>query len=57
MAEAAVRLPPRNPSAGPGGARRESIYEPPGPPSEALASYYVRHIVQRAIDRAFMLKG
>ncbi len=33
-----------------------SIYEPPGPVSEALASYYVRHIVQREIDRAFTLK-
>lgn len=31
------------------------IYQPPGPVSEALASYYVRHIVQRALDRAFTL--
>lgn len=37
--------------------RPESIYEPQGPVSEALASYYVRHLVQRAIDRAFMLAG
>jgi len=34
-----------------------SIYDPPGPVSEALASYYVRHVVQRALDRAFMLAG
>ncbi len=33
----------------------KGIYEPPGPVSEALASYYVRHIVQREIDRAFTL--
>ena len=39
----------------PPAARPESIYEPPGPLSEALASYYVRHIVQRALDRAFTL--
>ena len=31
------------------------IYQPPGPISEALASYYVRHIVQRELDRAFTL--
>lgn len=32
-----------------------TIYDPPGPPSEALASFYVRRLVQRAIDRAFRL--
>jgi len=31
------------------------IYQPPGPVSEALASYYVRHVVQSALDRAFTL--
>ena len=27
--------------------------DPPGPVTEAFASYYVRHLVQNAIDRAF----
>jgi len=31
------------------------MYDPPGPPREAFASYYVRHLVQRAIDHAFKL--
>lgn len=31
------------------------MYDPPGPISEALASYYVRHLVQQALDRAFTL--
>lgn len=31
------------------------LYDPPGPLSEALASCYVRRLVQQAIDRAFKL--
>ncbi|MBT5435520.1 MAG: hypothetical protein P8Q36_05525 [Alphaproteobacteria bacterium] len=31
------------------------VYDPPGPVNEAFASYYVRHVVQRAIDQAFKL--
>ena len=31
------------------------VYEPEGPASEALSSWYVRNLVQRAIDQAFRL--
>ncbi len=30
-----------------------SVYEPAGPASEALSSWYVRNLVQRTIDQAF----
>ena len=30
-----------------------SVYEPAGPANEALSSWYVRNLVQRAIDQAF----
>lgn len=33
----------------------DRIYKPRGPVSEALASYYVQHVVQSAIDGAFRL--
>ena len=29
------------------------VYEPAGPASEALSSWYVRNLVQRTIDQAF----
>ena len=35
----------------------EPIYDPPGPVNEAFASYYVRHLVQLAIDRAFKISA
>ena len=31
------------------------VYEPEGPASEALSSWYVRNLVQRTIDQAFKL--
>ena len=34
---------------------RDALYQPPGAVSEALSSYYVRHVVQSAIDHAFKL--
>ncbi len=33
----------------------DPVYEPEGPASEALSSWYVRNLVQRAIDQAFKL--
>ncbi len=32
-----------------------SVYEPEGPASEALSSWYVRNLVQRTLDQAFRL--
>ena len=32
-----------------------ATYDPPGPPREAYAAYYVRHLVQHVLDRAFKL--
>tara|TARA_B100000676_G_scaffold310938_1_gene379064 strand:+ start:7813 stop:7965 length:153 start_codon:yes stop_codon:yes gene_type:complete len=44
-------------AAGKAHAAGNPIYDPPGPVNEAFASYYVRHLVQLAIDRAFKISA